>query len=1019
MQIGSLCKYLVLAAAASLVFGAPTPGHAQLGSGAMNPGAAAGPALPPNSPSAGYAAPGGSGGPGAYSGPGAFGSTGAATSSGAAPVAGAPAAFSGASSVAPAGPYAAPPPAAPGIYAAPVSAPPAMTGVTSAPATGPSTAPPNSGANAASSSGVNVSNLAGASAKLSPQQVNDAMRALGISPSEALQLLQQLASGTISPTEVQSLCAHLAASRLNPAMVQTVAGTIGLSSEQLQQIQGCMPAPGTPAAVSGLPAEAYPVASAAAAAPQPASNGPPSLIEHNYGELDLQLTPSNPNPVSLVQFGYSIFSSSVSSFAPVANVPVGPDYVIGPGDQLNIYTWGRLNQTSTLTVDRDGSIEISGIEPLQVGGLTFEQARKLIEGRVSQISNVSVHVTMGPLRTIQVLVVGAVNQPGSYTISPLSRVSMALIAAGGISKIGTLRQVELRRGNQVIKRIDYYKLLLRGDNTDDVFLQTNDVVFVPPIGPVVGVVGDVQRPAIYELRQGATDLRGAIQLAAGASPFSDTERVQVERVDKRRRLIVLDVPYAELGGRRFTLRDGDLVKVFHMLTLHQEVVQLTGNVRRPGEFQWRPNMKISDLVAAGGGLAPHTAMQYAVLRRVTYPSMRQRVTQVNLSQALLDDPHNRANLMLEPQDELDIFNEDALRQPPVASVTGEVQLPGTYALDPGMRLSDLVYMAGGLKDDADFSRIQIDRTQIVDGSKTRFVRLYANLHKTAGHPLDDPLLMKNDQVYVTVATGWHPPWTVTVSGEVMRPGTYPIHRDERLSTLLLSCGGFTSDAFPRGIVFTRQSVQMVEQQRLQQSVQQLSQGIAQFGMFSQAIDKQQQSTGATLASLQNLLIQAQTQQATGRVVIHVDNLNSLAGSADDVVLQSGDTISIPQVAASVNVLGSVNEPSSIAAKPGWTVRDYLYRAGGPTPYADTDLLMVVKADGAVITQSGLKAAHPFPFSSVISGGVMGLHLQAGDTIYVPANVDTYIKTQYALSVSTIVANAAQTLAIVALMAKNL
>jgi polysaccharide biosynthesis/export protein len=291
--------------------------------------------------------------------------------------------------------------------------------------------------------------------------------------------------------------------------------------------------------------------------------------------------------------------------------------------------------------------------------------------------------------------------------------------------------------------------------------------------------------------------------------------------------------YAQLEGRHFALRDGDLVKVFHMLTMHHDVVQLTGNVRRAGEFQWRPNMRVSDLVALGGGIAEHTSFKYALLRRVTHPSMHQRFIQIDLRQALLGYPHNPADQILEPLDEVDIFNEDALREAPVASVIGEVQLPGIYALDPGMRLSDLIYMAGGLRDDADFSEIQVDRTEVVDGSKTRYVRLFGNLHKSPGHPASDPLLMKNDQVYVTVATGYHPPWTVMVSGEVMRPGIYPIHRDERLSSLLLSAGGFTSGAFPKGVIFARLSVQQVEQDRLNQSVQQLTQGLAQFSMFAQ------------------------------------------------------------------------------------------------------------------------------------------------------------------------------------------
>ncbi|HEY2104163.1 MAG TPA: polysaccharide biosynthesis/export family protein [Candidatus Binataceae bacterium] len=235
-------------------------------------------------------------------------------------------------------------------------------------------------------SGVNVNGIVGAASKLSPQQVNAAMQTLGISPSEALLLQQQLATGVISPQEVQSLCAHLAASNISPAMVQTVAGTVGLNAAQLQQIQGCLPGgsgtlTGQPpplqagqappmVGMPGMPGQpppgvAMPV-SGGAAAPPP--TGPPSLIEQNYGQVDLQLPPSNPTPTSLSQFGYSIFASTVSTFAPLGNIPVGPDYVLGPGDQLNIYMWGRLNQTLPVTIDRDGSVEVTGIEPLQIGG---------------------------------------------------------------------------------------------------------------------------------------------------------------------------------------------------------------------------------------------------------------------------------------------------------------------------------------------------------------------------------------------------------------------------------------------------------------------------------------------------------------------------------------------------------------------------------------------------------------------------------------------------------------------------
>lgn len=905
------------------------------------------------------------------------------------------------------------------VGAAPSSAPAAPAGAAGI-GTGTASLPPN---------GVNVSNLAGAAGGLTPQQMNQAMQALNISPNEALMLQQQLASGVISPQEAQSLCAHLAASNINPTMVQTVAGTLGLSSTQLQQIQGCLSgnqssqaSAATNSPVPGVVPAGQPIISAA---PQVSTgtNQPTSLIEQSYGQLDLQLPPANPSPVNLSQFGYSIFASTVSSFAPLGNVPVGPDYVLGPGDQLNIYEWGRVNQVLPLVIDRDGSIEIQGIEPLQVGGLRFDDAKKLIEGRVGQISNVNVHVTMGQLRTIQVLVVGAVVQPGSYTISPLSRVSSALIAAGGVSKIGSLRGIQLRRGNQVIKTIDYYKLLLRGDNAEDDYLQTNDIVFVPPIGHVVGVVGDIQRPAIYELSKDSGTIEGAIRLAAGESPFSNSERVQVLRADKHRRLVALDVPYSQLAGKHFRLQDGDLVRIFHMISLHMDVVQLTGNVRRPGEFQWNPKMTVSDLVKMGDGVAEHTYFKYALIRRVIFPTMRQRYVPVDLEKALFGARGNAADMTLEPKDELDIFNEDNLRQAPVVAISGEVQAPGSYALSPGMRLSDLLYMAGGLKNDADKQKIQVTRSEVVDGGKTRYEYLKVDYAGAGASGLtqdeSDPLLLKDDQVYVTVASGWHNPWTVMLAGEVMRPGTYPIGRETRLSSLLQESGGFTPAAFPKGVIFTRQSVQQIEQQRLQEAVQQLSQGFSQLMMSSQVQSNagSSSSMAAAMGAVQSMLTQAQSQQANGRMVVHVNSIATLSSSPDDVILQNGDSITIPPTPASVNVLGLVNEPSSITAQPGWTVKDYLYRAGGPSPYADSNLVMVIKADGSVLTQSSIDKFHTFPLYSVVSGGLMGIHLEAGDTIYVPADVETFIKARYWVDITTVIANAAQSLAIVGLMAK--
>ncbi len=408
-----------------------------------------------------------------------------------------------------------------------------------------------------------------------------------------------------------------------------------------------------------------------------------------------------------------MFLTAVSTFAPVGNVPVGDDYVIGPGDQLILYFWGRINQTLTLQVDRNGQIEIPNVEPLQIGGLTFATAKKLIDERVSLIKGTMIQVTMGQLRTVQLYVIGAVNQPGTYTVSGLSRVSAALVAAGGPQKIGSLRRVQLRRNNQIIQVIDFYDMLMRGDDAGDVRVENNDVIFVPVVGSVVGVVGDVNRPAIYELPGTTGTVRQALKLAGGVGPFSNTERAQILRVDNHRRMVAVDVAMSQLDSKHVLIHDGDLLRVYHVLPEHRAVVELTGNVRRPGEFQWRHGLRVSDLVQLGEGVNYHTFFGYALIKRLQEPSLRQRNISVDL-EAALNHPGGPDDALLYDKDELDIFNEDNLRDLATVQIQGEIRQPGQYPLNLDTRVSDLIYMAGGLKDDAYREKIRLIRTEVVE-----------------------------------------------------------------------------------------------------------------------------------------------------------------------------------------------------------------------------------------------------------------------------------------------------------------
>jgi protein involved in polysaccharide export with SLBB domain len=767
---------------------------------------------------------------------------------------------------------------------------------------------------------------------------------------------------------------------------------------------------------------------------QPYVTGTPSSIEAQFQQLD---NPSSqvatpPSPANLAQFGYSVFSSQVSTFALLQNVPVTDDYIVGPGDDLIMMMWGRVNETQNLIVQRDGTIVMDQIGPVAVAGLTFGQAKKLIESRGKTISGTHVYVTMGQIRTIQVFVVGEVASPGAYQVSALSHVSNVLEAAGGITKVGSLRKVELRRQNQTVGVLDLYNLLLRGDDAKDQRVQDGDVIFVPVVGSVVGIAGDVKRPAIYELASKSADLRNVLKLAGGVGAFSYTERLQIERVQKHQRMVVLDLPLNKVQSQRFRIQDGDLIKVYPVLPERMNTVTLAGNVRRPGDFQWYQGMRVSDLIRTGQGFLPHTYFKYALLKRLQGKQQYQHFRQIDLSEAMRGGSSNAdQNIVLEPRDELDVYSEDMIRDLPSVWIAGNVRLPGQYPLSQNMKLEDLIYLAGGFTDNADRTRVEIARTQVVN-SNTRHTYMDANL---AGAPNDaaaqDILLKNNDQVFVREAPDWHLPWVVTVNGQVRRPGLYTIRRDTRLAAVLERCGGFLPDAFPSGLVFTRASVRAMEQQRLDMARQQLSQELVQFSlsapMMASANGSQSSANnsaavmGSTYATLQSLLSNTETSQATGRIVVHMHQLPDLANSPENLVLQDGDSINIPRKPQSVAVLGQVYNPTAIVATPNLTVRDYLYKAGGITSYGDSANVLVIKADGSMITEDSVRnsgKASIFPMLPLISGGLMDQRLAAGDTVYVPQsiqNLQNIVKTQYHKDISTIIANSATSLAMMALL----
>lgn len=828
---------------------------------------------------------------------------------------------------------------------------------------------------------------------------------------------QNAARNGLSEQEMDSACQAAVNKHMGPSDVDSLGKTLGLSPSQTAQLSDCV-ARGGPVSNSAVVG-----GSAAPALPQqiPARPLETSRIETRFHELD---TPyklfSAPTSSSLEQFGYDLFATKVSSFAPTGNVPVGDDYIIGPDDELNVYVWGRVNQTVKLKVDRDGAVMVQEIGPIQVGGLTFGQAKKLIEGRMSQITGVEVGVTMGQVRTIQVFVVGKVSQPGLYTVSALSHVSNALVAAGGIDKMGSLRKIELRRDDKVARTIDLYDMLLRGDTRGDVRLKPRDVIFVPVIGPVAAVTGDVKSPAIYEVLD-KESLGNLLRMAGGVTAFGYAERIQLERVQNHEKRIALDVNLNERPASQFPIYDGDLVKVFTVLPTERNVVRVKGNVNQPGTYEWRPGMRVADLIRQAQGPADHTFFDYALLERRGGPDRRITPSPINLGEALSQQLGND-NATLEPDDSVTVYSQDELAQVPTVEVLGQVRKPGKYPLIPGMTARELVYTAGGLLDNASRDRAELTRTEIANGSVTKYTHIDLDLRQILDESqTSDVPLKPSDELLVQQASNWHKPWHVVLEGQVNRPGPYPIREGERLASVLKACGGFRPDAYPRAAVFIRKSVQKMQQEQLDQARTRLQHDIVRLALVPHQAG-QADTNPDTLNTIRAVLSQAESTESTGRIVVKISSLDALERSPENIVLENDDRLLVPVQPAAVQVLGQVYNPNAIVYQPSLRVRDYLQEAGGATEGGDAEHVYVIKADGSVLTDEGVKQNEKnrlFPLLPSIGGGLMEQRLEPGDTVFVPEKLIYISSLQYAKDITSVVANTALGLATLGILAASL
>jgi protein involved in polysaccharide export with SLBB domain len=710
----------------------------------------------------------------------------------------------------------------------------------------------------------------------------------------------------------------------------------------------------------------------------PAQEAAPTFIERAFSELQAPLTVDR----RLRQFGYSLFDAPLSTFAPVQDVPVGPDYVIAPGDTLVINMWGLAETSFSVVVDRNGQIFLPKAGPVRVWGLKFSEMETLVRDQLNQyFTRVNISVTMGPLRTMKVFILGDVVKPGAYTVSSLSTITNALFAAGGPSTQGSLRDIRLIRNNRTIAKLDLYKFLLEGSRANDERLLPDDTIFIPPIGQVVALAGYVKRPAIYELK-GETMLAQLLELGGGLTIVSYVKRIQVERVIEHQRKVVLDMEFTDLQdfqarAATFPLQEGDFVAVFPIDRALYGLVTLEGNVRRPGAYALKPNLRVRELLEQAEGLLPGTYMARADLARFRDGRQYETVP-IDLTAAMAGDPAQ--NLPLNQFDRVIVYHQLDMRPRPMVQITGSVYRPGVFELTPNMRVSDLIFK-GSLTRQASLRNAEMFRAY--PGETVQVIPL--DLERILASPRGerDLALTDRDHLFIRELAEGVEKRTVTISGRVRYPGEYAITAGERLSSLLERMGGFLPEAFPRGAVFTRESIRRIEQQELEKFIRTQEQALlAESAAVTQGSvelttggKEQVASAQATVTAQRRELLRSLAAAVTlGRISIRVDTPEKLKGTPDDILLEGGDSLFIPQQPTSVLVLGAVRNSTAFRYQENERTDYYLAKAGGPTREADIDQTYILKPDGSALT-----------------GYIKVRKLEAGDTIVIPISTEPRIR----------------------------
>ena len=667
---------------------------------------------------------------------------------------------------------------------------------------------------------------------------------------------------------------------------------------------------------------------------------------------------------SIKPFGYDLFASDPSTFAPGNEVPIPSDYRIGPGDVVEIQLFGQRNESYSLGISREGMIRFPGIGPINAfeKGTSFIDLKNHLREKVREQlgEGVQSSITLGAFRSIRIFLLGEVRKQGAYTVSALSTTINALLSCGGIKESGSLRNIQLKRAGKAIATLDLYDLLMKGDTSADQPLQPGDVIFVPVIEKQITISGAVHRPAKYEI-MGNETLKSVIDLAGGARDRSVLDIIRLERMDSNFRLAVKNLNFSEDAS--FIVKEGDQISLGFAANAIRNSVSIIGAAENIGDYEWKSGLVLQDIINDPLDLLPNADFAYGLIRR------REANGDIHCLSFVPSDlfiSGKGKEVSLEKQDLIYFFAresreeilagliKDLRKQSNVGKysklvrISGSVHYPGEYPFTNSMTLTDLFRAAGGAKDsaymlDAEVTRIGTDKenTAVVEHIRISSKTL-SDSNRSASFRLKP-----YDAVSIKPIPLWKEGESIEINGEVKFPGIYSIKVGESLFQVIQRAGGLTNRAFPEGAIFSRENLRLKEDEQRERLIAQLESDLATATLAAQDSEDAAQAQSAANAMLSRL----KNSQSQGRLVIDLGKIIQ-NGEQSKLLVKAGDQLSIPEIPYAVSVSGEVQFPTSHLHEEKLSMKDYVNRSGGYTQNADKDRTFVVKANGAVMTKGG-------------------------------------------------------------------